>query len=367
MMIDILLGAGWKVLLFFLFFKKHINNLYRNVVRGGHLVKIAINGFGRIGRVVLRHALNNKDFEFVALNDLTDAKTLAHLLKYDSVHGVLTNNISSDEKGLIIDGKHIPIFSEKDPSKLPWKQLGVEIVIDCTGKFLTKETASMHLKAGAKKVILSAPAKEKDIFTFVMGVNEHSYAGEDIVSNASCTTNCFAPIAKVLHDNYVIEKGNMITIHGYTADQRIQDSPHRDLRRARAAALNMVPTSSGAAKAVQLVIPELNGKINSSAIRVPIIDGSIAIFSAIINKEASIDEINNLFENVSKHHMKGILQYTTDPIVSSDIIGNTHSSIYDAGLTEVNGNMIKVAAWYDNEVGYSCRILDVINYIKNKV
>lgn len=325
------------------------------------MVKVAINGFGRIGRNVLR-ASKGKGIDIVAINDLTDTKTLAHLLKYDSTHGQYNGTIQFTEDSLIIDDKKIPVYKEKDPINLPWKKHQVDVIVESTGFFTDSEKASAHIKAGAKKVLISAPGKG-DVFTIVKGVNEHEYKNQTIVSNASCTTNCLAPIVKVLDDNYGIENGFMTTVHAYTADQRIVDGPHKDLRRARAAASNIVPTTTGAAKAVTTVLPHLKGKLDGMAIRVPVKDGSITDFVCNIKKSATKEDINALFKSVSQHELKGVIDYTEEPIVSSDIIGNPHSSILDAQSTLVNGNTIKIVAWYDNEWGYSNRIVDVLKHI----
>lgn len=332
------------------------------------MVKIAINGFGRIGRMVLRVGIKDKSIEFVAINDLAPVPTLAHLLRYDSVHGHFKGIINAKETSIEINKKDIPVFSEKDPTKLPWKKLGVDIVIESTGIFRTKDRASLHLKAGAKKVLLSAPPKDDGIKQIVKGVNEHTLKKDDLlVSTASCTTNCFAPIAKVINDNYGIEGGVMTTIHGYTSDQRIVDAPHKDLRRARAAAVNIIPTSTGAAKAVQKVIPQLKGRLYASSIRVPVPNGSIIVFVVEINKSPSVEEVNELFRNVSTHHLKGILEYSEEAIVSSDVIGNPHSCIFDSQLTRrVDNNILHVIGWYDNEWGYSCRMIDIAKLMAKK-
>lgn len=326
------------------------------------MIKVAINGFGRIGRMVFR-AGQQQNIDFVAINDLTDTKTLAHLLKYDSAHGKLNAEITYDENNLYINGKQLKVFKEKDPSNLPWKELQIDVVIESTGFFLSKEKANLHINAGAKKVILSAPAKDKDILTIVKGVNEHEYSGELIVSNASCTTNCLAPLVKVLDDNFGVEKGFMTTVHAYTADQRLVDGPHSDLRRARTAAQNIVPTTTGAAKAVAEVMPHLKGKLDGMALRVPVQDGSITDFNCILKKEVTKEEINNLFKNAASHHLKGVLEYCDEPIVSSDIIGNPNSSIFDADSTMTMGNLVKVVSWYDNEWGYSNRLIDLVKIV----
>lgn len=322
--------------------------------------KVAINGFGRIGRMCFRSLVNNKNVEVVAINDLTDVPTLAHLLKYDSVHGKFGLKTEASAEGLVVNGKLIKVYAQKDPAALPWKDLGVDVVIESTGIFTDKEGAGKHITAGAKKVIISAPATG-DIKTIVLGVNENTINADDqILSNASCTTNCLAPMAKVLNDKFGIEKGYITTVHAYTADQRLQDAPHKDLRRARAAALSMVPTSTGAAKAVGLVLPELKGKLDGVAVRVPTPDGSLTDLVAILKKEVTKEEVNAAMKEASENALKGILEYCTDPIVSVDIVGNLHSCIFDSELTSVNGNMVKVMGWYDNEAGYSERVCDLI-------
>ena len=315
--------------------------------------KVAINGFGRIGRLIFRQIFNDKDLEVVAINDLTDAKTLAHLLKYDTAHGIMQNNISYDETSIIVDGKKFPIFAEKDPSLLPWKKLGVDIGIEGTGRYVTLEGSSKHLEAGAKKVLITAPAKGGDVKTVVYSVNENILTKEDkVVSAASCTTNCLAPIMNVLENEFGVVKGFMTTVHSYTADQRLQDAPHTDLRRARAAAQNMIPTSTGAAKAIGKVIPTLTGKMNGIALRVPTITGSIVDVTVELKKSPSIEEINNAI----KKHASPSLCYTEEEIVSSDIIGATAGSIFDAKLTSMievdNKKLYKVYAWYDNESSF---------------
>ena len=323
--------------------------------------KVAINGFGRIGRVFMRRILEKKNIEIVAINDLTDTHTLAHLLKYDSVHRRFEGTVEYTADSLIINGKSIRVYKEADPSLLPWKDLGIDLVLESTGHFLDKEKASLHLKAGAKKVLLSAPPKGTDIKTVVLGVNDEILTPEDlIISNASCTTNCAAPMIKVLHENFEIESAYITTVHAYTGDQRLHDAPHKDLRRARAAAENIVPTSTGAAKAITLTYPDLIGKIGGAGIRVPVIDGSLTDITCIINKLTTAEEINQLFKTASEGSLKGILSYTTDPIVSVDIIGDSHSCIFDAPLTHVIGKMVKVVGWYDNEFGYSSRLADLI-------
>ncbi|NQV08644.1 type I glyceraldehyde-3-phosphate dehydrogenase [Candidatus Woesearchaeota archaeon] len=329
------------------------------------MVRVAINGFGRIGRLVFRAGFNDPDIEFVAVNDLSDTASLAYLLKYDSVHGILGADVKAEDNSLIINGKELKIFAEKDPEKLPWQDLGIDVVVESTGFFRTKELASKHLKAGAKKVLISAPAKD-EVKTIVMGVNEHSYNKDKdhVVSNASCTTNCLAPIAKVLNDNFGIQRGFMVTVHSYTADQRIVDASHKDLRRGRAAATNIVPTTTGAAKAVALVIPELKDRLDGMAMRVPVADGSLVDFSVDLKKGTSKEELDNLFRSVAQNELKGILEFSDGHLVSSDIIGNPHSSIYDSAFTRVIQNdFVDIVSWYDNEWGYSNRLIDVIKML----
>jgi len=325
------------------------------------MVRVAINGFGRIGRMVMRASLDHPELEIVACNDLTDNRTLAHLFKHDSVHGKFNGEVNSTDEGISINNKFIRVYAEKDPENLPWKDLDVDVVIESTGFFLTKELASKHLKAGAKKVLISAPAKSDDIKTIVLGVNEHEYNKEvdHIVSNASCTTNCLAPLIKVLDDNYGVKKAYMTTIHAYTGDQRILDAPHRDLRRARSAAINIIPTSTGAAKAVGKVIPHLNGKLDGIAIRVPVPDGSITDCVCELNKDVTKEELNWLMKEVANNHLKNIIEYSEEPLVSTDIVGNPHSSIFDSSLTFTNGNLVKLTSWYDNEWGYSNRVCEL--------
>ncbi|MEO9852914.1 MAG: type I glyceraldehyde-3-phosphate dehydrogenase [Reichenbachiella sp.] len=324
------------------------------------MIKVAINGFGRIGRLAFRALLKKENVEVVAINDLTDTKTLAHLLKYDSTQGKFDGTVKAAEDGIIVNGTKIGITAERVPSDLPWGKLGVDVVLESTGRFVNEEGASQHLTAGAKKVVISAPAKG-NIPTVVLGVNEDILTGDEkIMSNASCTTNCLAPIAKVLHDSFGLEQGFITTIHAYTADQNLQDGPHGDLRRSRAAAINMVPTSTGAAKAVGLVLPELNGKLDGNSMRVPTPTGSITDLVATLKREVTVEEVNAAMKAAAEGPMKGILKYTEDPIVSSDIVGDPHSSIFDAGITSANGKMVKVASWYDNEAGYSNRAADLI-------
>ncbi|MFN5789833.1 MAG: type I glyceraldehyde-3-phosphate dehydrogenase [Bacteroidota bacterium] len=325
--------------------------------------RIAINGFGRIGRLTFRNLIQMEGIEVVAINDLTDNATLAHLLKYDSVHGKFPGTVSADEHFLYVNNKKIHAIAERDPKALPWKDMGIDIVIESTGRFTDRETAGLHLSAGAKKVIISAPATG-DIPTIVLGVNDEViHADHNIYSNASCTTNCLAPMVKVLDDAFGVESGFMTTIHAYTADQRIQDSPHEDLRRARAAAISIVPTSTGAAKAVGLVLPHLKGKLNGNAMRVPVPDGSVTDFTATLKKPATVAEINAAFKAASETYLKGILEYCEEPIVSSDILGNPHSCIYDVDLTMVQGNTAKIVGWYDNEAGYSARLAQLADRI----
>lgn len=330
------------------------------------MIRVAINGFGRIGRMVFRAGHSDPNIKFVAINDLTDTKTLSHLLRYDSIHGFFDGDINHTEDSISMNGQKMHVFSERDPSKLPWKDLGVDVVVESTGFFRTRDKAGLHIQAGAKKVLLSAPGKG-DVFTVVKGVNEHNLGSEQIVSNASCTTNCLAPLVKVLDDNFGVEKGFMTTVHAYTADQRIVDGPHSDLRRARSAAHNIVPTSTGAAQAVAEVMPNMKGKLDGMALRVPVIDGSITDFTCIVSQDVTVEKINALFKNVAGHELRGIIQYMEDPIVSSDIIGNSHSSIFDAALTKViNNRFVKVVSWYDNEWGYSSRLADLAAYINKK-
>ena len=328
-------------------------------------IKVAINGFGRIGRLSFRRLLEKENIEIVAINDLTDNATLAHLLKYDSVHGRFPGQVTADADSITVNGKRINAYAERDPKLLPWKDLGVDVVLESTGRFVDEAGAGQHLQAGCKKVVISAPAKG-NIPTVVLGVNDDTLTGnETIISNASCTTNCLAPMAKVLDDNFGIEKGFMTTIHAYTADQNLHDAPHSDLRRARAAALSIVPTSTGAAKAVGLVLPHLKGKLDGNAMRVPTPDGSITDLSVILKREASADEINAVMKQASETTMKGILEFATDELVSIDIIGNPHSCVFDSKLTVSMGNFVKVVGWYDNEYGYSSRVADLMERLFN--
>lgn len=332
------------------------------------MTKIAINGFGRIGRIVFR-ALQKKaantNLEIVAINDLTDAKTLAHLLKYDSVHGRFDAEVTSNDNSLTVNGKTIKIMAEKDPTKLPWGQMGVDIVLECTGVFTDRESAQKHITAGAKKVLISAPATEPDI-TIAYGVNSNKYNGKEhnIISCASCTTNCLAPVAKVILENFGILRGTMTTIHSYTNDQRILDLPHKDLRRARSAAVSMIPTSTGAAKAVGLVIPELKGKCDGFAVRVPTPDVSLTDFVCEVERETTVADVNTALKKAAEGQLKGVLSFCEEPLVSVDFVGNTHSSIVDSASTfVVGGKLVKVVAWYDNEVGFSNRMLDVASLV----
>jgi len=340
------------------------------------MILVAINGFGRIGRQVFQAGMNDPNIEWVAVNDLTDAKTLAYLLKYDSVHGKSDAHIEATNNSLIVNGKEIRVFAEKDPEKLPWRDLGIDVVAECSGFFTSNTLAAKHLKAGAKKVLVSAPCKcevnEKGIceipmLTIVKGVNEHLYDKNkyDIISNASCTTNCVAPMMKVLNDNFKVVKGFLVTAHAYTATQKLVDAPDaKDLRRGRSAAINLVPSTTGAAEAVIEVVPELKGKFDGFAIRVPVPDGSISVVSVEVEKPTTREEVNELFRNVSKYHLKGIVEYCEEPIVSTDIIHNPHSCIIDASLTKVVGkNFINLVGWYDNEWGYSCRMIDVMKLL----
>jgi glyceraldehyde 3-phosphate dehydrogenase len=321
--------------------------------------KIAINGFGRIGRLTFRQLINRDEVEIVAINDLTDNASLAHLLKYDSAHGRFPGTISVEGDNLVVNGKAIRITAIKDPAELPWKELGVDVVLECTGIFRDQAGMSKHLTAGARKVLLSAPAK-KGIPTYVLGVNSDQLsADENLISNASCTTNCLAPMAKVLNEEFGIVKGFMTTVHAYTSDQRIQDAPHSDLRRARAAAQSIIPTSTGAATAVGLVLPDLVGKLDGIAMRVPTITGSVTDLTVELAKDVTAEEINAAMKKASENELKGILEYCTDPIVSADIIGSPYSNIFDAALTSANGKLAKVVGWYDNEAGYSARLADM--------
>ena len=325
--------------------------------------KIGINGFGRIGRLSFRSLLEKSNVEVSAINDLTDTHTLAHLLKYDSNHGKFSGTVEAGDKHIIVNGRAIPVYAEKDPENLPWRALGVELVLESTGFFVDETGAGKHLKAGVKKVVISAPAKG-NIPTIVLGVNDEILTGDEvIVSNASCTTNCLAPMAKVLDDNFGIEKGYITTVHAYTSDQKLQDAPHKDLRRARAGAVSIIPTSTGAAKAVGLVLPHLNKKLDGIAMRVPVPTGSLTDLTCVVKKDVTADEINVAMKAAADGSMKGIMEYTEDPLVSIDIVGNPHSSIFDSKLTSCHGTLVKVVGWYDNEAGYSNRVADLISKI----
>lgn len=330
-------------------------------------MRIGINGFGRIGRLVLRAGLDRPDMKFVAVNDITDARTLAHLLTYDSIHGIFDKKVEATEDSLTVDGHSIKVMAIKDPRDLPWKDLGVDYVVEATGIFRSRDKAALHLDAGCKKVILTAPGKgEPPDVTIVMGVNHSDYdpANHHIISNASCTTNCLAPVVKVLHDAFVVQRGLMTTIHAYTNDQRILDLPHKDLRRARAAALSMIPTTTGASKAVGLVIPELKGRLDGLAIRVPTPDVSIVDLVCITQKSTSVDEVNAAFKTAAEDTLRGILKYSDEPLVSIDFVTSTYSAIFDSDQTHVvDGTLVKVLAWYDNEYAYACRVVDLLEYI----
>jgi len=328
------------------------------------MINVAINGFGRIGRLVLRAGIKDKSINWVCVNDVTDAKTLAHLFKYDSVHGKYNGTVEHTDDSLVIDGRKIKVLSVLEPTKLPWKDMKIDVVVESTGKFTDRESVQQHLNAGAKKILISAPAKNPDI-TIVMGVNDKMYDKKKhhIVSNASCTTNCLAPIVKILNDNFKVKRGFMTTIHAYTADQKLVDAPHKDLRRARSAALSIIPTTTGAAKTVAEVIPELKGKLDGLAFRVPVPTGSVTDFVCELEKNATKEEINKAFENAAKK-LKGIVEYTIEPLVSADIVTDPNSAIFDSDLTNViGGNFVKVIAWYDNEWGFSERMVDVIKLI----
>ncbi|MFN4318911.1 MAG: type I glyceraldehyde-3-phosphate dehydrogenase [Aquificaceae bacterium] len=331
-------------------------------------IRVGINGFGRIGRSFFRACYGYEDIEIVAINDLTDTRTLAHLLKYDSVHGIFKGRVEAKDSSLLVDGKEIRVFSAKDPAEIQWGELGVDVVIESTGAFTNREKAELHLRDTVKRVIISAPAKNPDI-TLVLGVNENMYDPEKhrIISNASCTTNCLAPTLKVLHEKFGVKRGYMVTVHAYTNDQRVLDLPHKDLRRARASGINIIPTTTGAAKAIGEVIPELKGKLDGTARRVPVADGSLVDLTVVVeNPPSSVEEVNMAFKEASEGSLKGILEYTEDPIVSQDIVGNPHSAIFDAGLTQVLGDLVHVGAWYDNEWGYSCRLRDLVLFVLEK-
>ena len=323
------------------------------------MAKVAINGFGRIGRAVFREIFKRGSLDVVAINDITDTQTLAHLLKFDSVYGKFDGTVEVKENVLVVNGKEIKVFAEKDPSKLPWKELGVDLVIESTGVFRSKDKAEAHIAAGAKKVIITAPAKGEVDATIVLGVNDSDLKPEHtVISCASCTTNSIAPVVKVLHEKFKVLSGFLTTVHAYTNDQRILDLPHKDLRRARAAAINTIPTTTGAAKAVALVIPDLKGKLDGIALRVPVPVGSITDFVCVVEKETTVEEVNAAMKEAAENELKGILYYNDELVVSSDIVGNSHSAIFDSTLTKVNGTLVKVFSWYDNEYGYSCRVAD---------
>lgn len=329
-------------------------------------INIAINGFGRIGRVFLRCAFTNPNINIVAINDIADTKTLAHLLKYDSVHRKFPGEVTHDANHIYINGKEIKIFASKDPEQLPWKALDIDVVIESTGLFLDKASAQKHLNAGAKKIILSAPAKDDDIKTIVMGVNDEILSKEDIiVSNASCTTNCASPMLKVLKQ-WGIEEAYVTTVHSYTSDQRLHDAPHKDLRRARAAGLSIIPTSTGAAKALGKIFPELEDKLGGCGMRVPVPDGSLTDITCVLTQYPSVEQINLAFKQASENDLKGILEYSEDPLVSSDVIGNAHSVVFDSDFTSVVGNLVKIIGWYDNEYGYSSRLVDLLIKMQSK-
>ncbi len=327
--------------------------------------RVAVNGCGRIGRLTIKLLLEQPDIELVAVNDLTDPSTLAHLLQYDSVHGKYAHRVEESEGNLLIAGKLIKIFAEKNPELIPWGDLAIDIVLESTGKFTDLEGASAHLRAGAKRVIITAPSKSEEVPTVVLGVNDHVITGSElIISNASCTTNCLAPMVKVLNDHFGIIKGYVSTVHSYTNDQNLHDAPHRDLRRARAAAYSIIPTTTHAAMAMEIVLPELKGKIEASAMRVPVPDGSLTDLIVLLERETSADEVNEIFKREALGKLKGILEYTIDPLVSIDIIGNSHSCVFDSGLTSAKGNLVKIVGWYDNEAGYSNRLVDLVKKIK---
>ncbi|MDX2003400.1 MAG: type I glyceraldehyde-3-phosphate dehydrogenase [Chitinophagales bacterium] len=329
-------------------------------------ITVAINGFGRIGRLVFRILMQRPNVEVVAINDLAEINMLAHLLKYDTAHHKYEGSIAVEGDHLVVDGKKIRTLAIKEPQALPWKELGIDLVLECTGLFRKAEQAALHLEAGAKKVLISAPAKGEGVKTVLLGVNEEQLNAEDkIVSNASCTTNCLAHMVKVLNDHFSIEKGFVTTVHAYTADQKLHDAPHKeDFRRARAAAMNIIPTTTNAGSALGVVIPEMKGKIHSTAMRVPVIDGSITELNAILKQDVTVEAINAAFKQEAEGRLKGIMEYTEEELVSSDIIGNPHSTIFDSKLTAVDGNFVKITAWYDNEFGYSTRLADVVEYLR---
>ena len=333
-------------------------------------IKVGINGFGRIGRHILRIGLDRKDLEFVGINDISDSKTLAHLFKYDSIFGSYKGEVKSENGHILVNGKAIRVFSEKDPKNIPWEDVKADIVAEASGIFRTKEAVSVHLGKTVKKVVITAPAKGEVDFTTVLGANQNSYDNEKhhIISNASCTTNCFAMIVKVLHEGFGITRGEMTTIHSYTNDQRILDAPHKDLRRARAAALSIIPTDTGAGKAIQIIFPELKGKLSAVAMRVPTADVSVVDFTCEVKKHTSPEEVNERFKQAASGELKGYLRYTDEELVSSDFIGDPHSAIFDSALTSVvDGNLVKVIGWYDNEYGYSSRVVDLLEFIGEKL
>lgn len=327
-------------------------------------IRVAINGFGRIGRVSLGRMLQFPDIEIVAINDLADAKTLVHLLKYDSIHGKFPFPIDLNNSILSLKGQNIELLSEPDPMKLPWKKLGVDLVLECTGKLTTAAKANQHLISGAKRVVISAPCVDKDIPSVVIGVNDSILKKEHkIISNASCTTNNVAPMIKILNDHWKVQEGYITTVHSYTGDQNLHDGPHKDLRRARAASQSIIPTTTGAAKAITMIFPELDGKLGGAGIRVPVPNGSLTDFTCVLNKKCTVEEINEVFKNAANTYMKGVLEYTEDPIVSVDVVNNSHSCIFDAQLTSIVGNLVKVVGWYDNEFGYSSRLAELVQKI----
>lgn len=333
-------------------------------------VKVGINGFGRIGRHVLRIGASRKEIDFLGINDITDAKTLAHLFKYDSTFGPYKGEVSAEDGHIIVDGKAIKVFSEKDPAKIPWEGLGVNLIVESSGVFTSRDTASKHLRGTVKKVIITAPAKGKVDFTTVLGVNHKQYdpSSHHVISNASCTTGCFGILVKVLHGNFKIKRGEMSTIHSYTNDQRVLDAPHKDLRRARAAGLSIIPTSTGAASAIELLFPELKGHLSAVAMRVPTVDVSIADFSCEVEKSTTMEEVNEKFKKAAEGELKGYLRYTDEELVSSDFIGDSHSAVFDSPLTSVvDGTLVKVLGWYDNEYGYSSRVVDLVELVGEKL
>jgi glyceraldehyde 3-phosphate dehydrogenase len=327
------------------------------------MIRLAINGFGRIGRMAARVVQQHEGIELVAINDLADVKTLGHLFKYDSVHGRFNGTIGTTEDGLVINGAKVKLFSQKSPKDLPWKELNIDVVIESTGFFRKREDANLHIEAGAKKVIISAPASSDDVATVVLGINDEIIKDQTIFSNASCTTNSLAPLVKILDELCEIESGYITTIHSYTGDQRLHDAPHKDLRRARAAAVSIVPTTTGAAKAITKIFPKLDGQLGGAGIRVPVPDGSLTDFTCVVKNPKSIEEINAAFKNAAETNLKGILEYTEDPIVSIDIVGSPFSCVFDSQLTSVIGNLVKVVGWYDNEMGYSNRIIELVKRI----